>query len=138
MIIGKYNNNKLYWALKDIEDTRNNANHRRPDDKTEEKSSKYKYEQWLSNTPFDEVIDAIRLLAKKVQEIDRTTFLSIPQQWSNATILNVLPSTAFVKIENGESKQLSPQLSKELENKKKGDIIQIKMDISGNIIDIKK
>lgn len=137
--IGQYNHNKLYWALKDVEDTRNNTNHRGPYDKADEKSSsKYKYEQWLSNTPFDEVIDAIRLLAKKVQEIDRTTFLSILQQWSNATILNVLPSTAFVKIENGESKQLSSQLSKELENKKKGDIIQIKMDISGNIIDIKK
>lgn len=73
-IIGKYNNNKLYWALKDIEDTRNNANHRRPDDKTEEKSSKYKYEQWLSNTPFDEVIDAIRLLAKKYRKLIEQRF----------------------------------------------------------------
>lgn len=139
-LIGKPNNNKLYWALKYVVDTRNDVNHRGPEEKLDdEQSDKYKqYEKWLSKTPFDEVIDAIKLLAKKVQEIDRTTFLAIPQQWSNASILNVLPSAAFVKMDNGDSKQLSSQLAKELEGKKKGDIVQVMIDTSGNVINIKK
>lgn len=72
---GYPNKSKIYWTLKRIEDTRNRTNHR-----GKENSLTENFKEWLSKTPFDEVIEAIQSLANEVQSIDRTTFLTIPSQ----------------------------------------------------------
>src|SRR5574344_663996 len=129
---GYPNKSKIFWTLKRIEDTRNITNHRGKDDILTDN-----FKDWLYKTPFDEVIDALKLLAEQVQSIDQTKFLTVSQKWLNATISNILPSATFVKTDNGESIQFPENLLKVIGGKKKGDVIQIKVDPSGSIIDIK-
>ena len=123
---------KLYWTLYDIEEARNITNHRGKDNTLADN-----FKELLSKTPFDEVINAIKLLAEQVQSIDRTKFLAISQKWLNATITSILPSAAFIKTDTGEPIQLPPKFLKAVEGKKQGDVIQVKKEPNGQIKEIK-
>lgn len=71
---GTQKQGNLYRILDHVKETRNSVNHRGIKDANVSDNNKY-HDEWLKETSYDEVIKSLRILAEKVQSINRQTFL---------------------------------------------------------------
>lgn len=129
---GTQKQGKPYWTLNYVREARNEVNHRGTKEAAEN-NNKY-YDEWLQKTPYDAVIKSLCILAERVQNINRQTFLIPPSIKSSAVVSTKLPSAIFLKMNNGEKKQVPYDFFKLIEDKQIGDIIQVEVDAQGNII----